>query len=110
MKENLFDRLRRHPAYWYVVGALCVTVLVVLAFQLGRLGEGYAYGSPGTDDFIEYWTAGQLLRAGENPYDFKRLHELQLQLGSPHDFPIIMWNPPWLLVWIYPVLLLDFLT
>src|SRR5262245_47032086 len=107
---QLFDRLRRHPAYWYVVGIGWAVVALLLFLETGYLRKNYAYGSPGTDDFIEYWTAGQLLRQGENPYDFRKLYALQQDLGSPHDFPIIMWNPPWLLVWIYPVLWLPFLT
>jgi hypothetical protein len=113
---DLFERLRRHPAYWYMVAAAWAVVALVLFFQTGYLRKNYAYGSPGTTDFIEYWSAGQLLRRDENPYDAGKLHDLQLELGLhppsewPSGLPIIMWNPPWLLVWIYPLLWLPFLT
>jgi hypothetical protein len=87
----------------------------LLAFQVGHLEKNYTYGSPGTSDFIEYWTAGKLLRQGENPYDWPKLRELQIEEGLPadelpYDLPIIMWNPPWLLIWLYPLLLIPFLT
>jgi hypothetical protein len=112
---ELFEQLRRHPAYWYIVAAGWAAVAIVLFFETDYLRRNYAYGSPGTSDFIEYWSAGELLRHGENPYDFQKLRELQVQLGLPpdelpFDLPIIMWNPPWLLVWIYPLLRLPFLT
>jgi hypothetical protein len=112
---QLLERLRQHPAYWYVVAGLWIPVIIALAFQIGHLGQHYKYGSPGTSDFIEYWTAGQLLRDGENPYDLKKLRALQIENGLPpeelpYDLPIIMWNPPWLLIWLYPLLCLPFLT
>jgi hypothetical protein len=112
---QFFDRLRSHPAYWYVIAGLWIPVFILLAFQVGHLEKNYTYGSPGTSDFIEYWTAGKLLRHGENPYDWPKLRELQIDEGLPpdelpYDLPIIMWNPPWLLVWLYPLLLLPFLT
>jgi hypothetical protein len=110
MSEGILARLRRHPAYWYVVYALCAVVALAFVAELAHLWQGYQYGSPGTGDFIEYWSAGQLLREGESPYDFVKLYQRQLELGSRHEFPIIMWNPPWLLLWIYPLLLLPFLS
>jgi len=60
------------------------------------------------NDFIEYWSAGQLLRGRHNPYDFSALHELQRQLGRVEAIPLVMWNPPWLLVLLYPLLILPF--
>ena len=62
----------------------------------------------GTNDFIEYWSAGQLLLRRANPYDFTALHELQKAVGRVESMPIIMWNPPWLLVLFYPLLMFPF--
>jgi hypothetical protein len=53
-------------------------------------------------DFVEYWAAGQLLAAGENPYDSARIHELELQAGRTED-AILMWNPPWVLPFVLPL-------
>lgn len=103
-------QLRNHPAYRYVVLLLLVAFMVILALQVSRLRHAMAYGAPGTNDFIEYWSAGQLLLTGRHPYDFNALHKLQVSLGSKYSSPIIMWNPPWLLVWILPLLWLPFET
>src|SRR5436190_9745774 len=92
----------------FVMSGLLVCALAMLAWQLARLGSDYCYGSPGTKDLIEYWSAGQLLRAGESPYDLERLLQAEMQAGYSHHDPIPMYNPPWLLVWIYPLLLLPF--
>lgn len=101
-------QIRNHPAYPYLVRLLFIglmLLLVFLAIRIQRIGE---YGSPGTNDLIAYWTAGKLLRARESPYDANKLYQLQLELGYPRSEPVRMWNPPWLLVWIFPLFLLSF--
>lgn len=93
---------------------LLLFLLLVLLALLGSLILSIArnthYGSLGTTDFIEYWSAGQLLLRGENPYDFESLFEVEKTVGWPHSTPLVMWNPPWALAWLYPLLLLDFET
>ncbi len=68
------------------------------------------YGQPGTSDFIEYWSAYQLFIQNKNPYDPKALYEIQQQIGRQTLEPLMMWNPPWLLTLMTPVLQWDFLT
>lgn len=100
--------VRQHIAYKIALAAaLCgsVCLLIWLAYKLAL---GYRYGSPGSHDFIQYWSAGQLLLSGGNPYDSARLQRVQLQLGSPRVSPVYMWNPPWLLVWLMPLLMMTF--
>lgn len=60
------------------------------------------------NDFIQYWTAFQLLIAGENPYDPEKLWQLQQLQGLVAPPVIFMWNPPWLLVLLAPILILPF--
>jgi hypothetical protein len=93
-----------------MVGAFLILTIVVLIFQLRQLYPSYEYGWIGTLDFIEYWSAGQLFIEGSNPYNFEKLYNLQLKLGYSNDYPMIMWNPPWLLIWIFPILLLPFMN
>jgi hypothetical protein len=57
-------------------------------------------------DFVEYWAAGRLLLAGENPYDPARMHELEREAGRT-DAGILMWNPPWVLPLVAPLGLLE---
>ena len=83
-------------------------VAVIFIFQFRHLNHLYEYGWIGSQDFIEYWSAGQLLIAGANPYDFDALYALQQTVGYTNADPMIMWNPPWLLVWIFPIFFLPF--
>jgi hypothetical protein len=106
--QYYLSQVRRHPAFPPLTRALFVLVLVVLAWQLTALWHGYQFGSIGTKDFIEYWGAGQLLRYGQSPYDFGKLCQLEANQGVPREAQVVMWNPPWLLVWILPLLLLSF--
>ncbi len=69
----------------------------------------YEYGSFGTVDFIEYWSAGQLWLQGANPYDFNAMAQLQNDVGLQDENAIMMWNPPWTLVFMAPLLFLNFL-
>ena len=99
---------RQSKAYPYVMCAFLILVAVMLIFQFRHLNHLYKYGWLGSQDFIEYWSAGQLVIAGANPYDFDALYALQQTVGYSNADPMIMWNPPWLLVWIFPIFLLPF--
>jgi hypothetical protein len=68
-----------------------------------------SYGDFGTIDFIEYWAAYQLFLSGDNLYSPKLLYSLQQNLGLSGPHPIMMWNGPWLLTILTPVLLFDFI-
>jgi hypothetical protein len=63
----------------------------------------------GTNDFIEYWSAYQLYRSGQNPYDPALLLPIQQSLGWTEAAPLMMWNPPWTLALLSPILQFDFL-
>ena len=65
------------------------------------------YGQKGTLDFIQYWSAFQLLISGQNPYDIQSMRLLQESLGND-SLTIMMWAPPWTAVLLAPVLLLPF--
>jgi hypothetical protein len=56
-------------------------------------------------DFVEYWSAARLHLGGENPYDPVRMHELERDhIGwDPVGQPIMMWNPPWTLTFVFPL-------
>ncbi|MGI6523812.1 MAG: glycosyltransferase 87 family protein [Bdellovibrionota bacterium] len=48
------------------------------------------------DDFMQYWSAGRLLRSGQNPYDPNEQLSLQKETwhGEEIPLPIMMYNPP----------------
>jgi len=86
--------------------SLLISTLFLLPFETYTLKK--SYGEPGTHDFIQYWASARLVQAGENPYNSDAAAALQRDLGSSHDYAIMMWNPPWTLTILAPVLNLPF--
>ncbi len=62
----------------------------------------------GIRDFIEYWAASRLLAQGGNPYSPEALLAVQHTAGWSGSAPLIMWNPPWSLVFTLPFGFFDF--
>ncbi len=60
------------------------------------------------NDFSAFWGAAWLLAKGSNPYDTKALLVLQQSLGWHKDFPLLVWNPPWVALWLFPLAGLPF--
>jgi len=85
-------------------------LLLACAILMGQLASIAARHEEwfGVNDFVEYWSAGQLLRRGQDPYDFEALYVVEKGVGWGKERPLAMWNPPWLLVIFYPLLLLPF--
>lgn len=82
------------------------SMLLIVALGLGAMA-GFMprrHGDWGTEDFIEYWAAYRVAAAGENPYEPARLLAVEQAAGRADDIPLMMWNPPWLLVLMRPVL------
>ena len=59
-------------------------------------------------DFIEYWAAGRLLIQGENPYSPQGMLAIQRIIGWTDARPIMMWNPPWSLLFVLPFAVLPY--
>jgi hypothetical protein len=102
------SQLRAGLARTIVALLLLAAGLVFLARQRPDGGYGYRYGSVGSRDFIQYWSAYRALRAGTNPYDGLVLHPIERAAGQSPDATIFMWNPPWTVLLIAPVLELPF--
>jgi hypothetical protein len=63
----------------------------------------------GVFDFRAYWTASYLLGRGENFADEALIFQVQKeQTGLSHDWPVMTWNPPWLLAMLLPYTLVSF--
>src|SRR5262245_13359497 len=99
---HLFNSLRPLLSRRLVVSALFLGAFAHAAL-LATPEKELRAGSPSVKDLLEYWSAGQLLLNGEDANDQERLYQIQLQAGYDEDDPIVMYNPPWLLVWIYPL-------
>ena len=93
-----------------------VLLLLALAWLAGRFQQllaDPAFWPP--DDYVQYWAAGKLLLAGENPYSAELLLPLERAAGRRStatgaagelDQAIMMWNPPWTLPLVMPLGLL----
>lgn len=90
-------------------GRIIIIFTTLLALLVGAASSfSLSPGRPGTGDFIQYWSAWQLMRRGANPYDAQLLEQIQsATLKSSHGvtFP---WIPPWVFLALSPVLSLPF--
>lgn len=82
--------------------------LVVLANGMLFLNHTCVSPHIGAWDFAEYWTANQLFIGRHNPYDPALLLSAQQSLGRTDPKPLMMWNPPWTLTLLRPVLMHSF--
>ena len=76
---------------------LGASICLILIFWLGTK----IVGAPKwiqIDDYVEYWSAGQLNLYGGNPYSPEQLLPLQLDTGRTFGVPVMMWNPPWMML------------
>ena len=93
------------------VRAIGITILFLCLFLDSPLAEPEqesSFGTIGTNDFIEYWSSYQLFSRGQNPYAPELIQPIQEKLGRKEDVPLMMWNPPWLLAMMSPILRLPF--
>ncbi|MGC8640310.1 MAG: glycosyltransferase family 87 protein [Isosphaeraceae bacterium] len=82
-----------------------LALLVALIGLTRRLpATSYHYGCAGSRDFIEYWSAYRVLRSGGNPYDGLVLHRIERTAGKTAGGTLLMWNPPWTVLLLSPVL------
>jgi Glycosyltransferase family 87 len=82
---------------------------ILLALLLAALVmKSSGLRSIAVDDFVEYWTAGRLLLAGQNPYSPSRIHDLEKVQGLQEPNPLMMWNPPWTLTLLIPLSFLSY--
>ena len=91
---------------WKVVALI---LIVLGGIKAVSSDENDRLGMPGTADWVAYWNAARLARAGENPYDEAKLRASERTLGLDEDaLTVRMWNPPWVLVLLVPWSFLPF--
>ena len=82
--------------------------VLFLALAIALMLYPLHVGSFGTLDFIQYWTAWDLMSQGKNPYDSTLLSEAQVALTSGAAPLVYSWNPPWTYTLLAPFLALPF--
>ena len=84
---------------------------LVLTGNILLLADHGGISAPlGSWDFIEYWTANKIALSSGNPYDAGSMLNEQHSLGRQDLYPIMMWNPPWTLSLLKPLLQFKFET
>lgn len=97
--------LKRLP-YIMALSAL-LTLAIAQYCRLLPLLSGNAHAnSAGLIDFIEYWSAFKVWMAGGDIYSARDMLAAQT-LISPRAQPLMMWNPPWTLLLLGPVISLS---
>lgn len=89
---------------------------IILSFLLAGLlsyffiesYQSFKWGTAGAYDFIQYWSAHLLAQSGQPIYDPQGMLELQHSVAPAITKPIMMWNPPWLLLLMKPLLGVEF--
>jgi hypothetical protein len=95
------------------MAALRITFLVVLLVAVSFLAFRdpnllSSCEAPGAFDYIQYYASNQLLLAGQDPYDRATMSVIQEELCGEKTFVVGMYTPPWLLLYLKPILSFDF--
>jgi Glycosyltransferase family 87 len=96
--SHAHDELRDCKLYT-VAFACLVIVLLFVPLQPNSFG---------TLDFVQYWSAWDLMSHGENPYDPATLLATQRSIASGNESLVFSWNPPWTYTLLAPILALPF--
>ena len=99
--------LRTKPARRALLVLAIASALIVLWLR----GSSYftsGWGSVGSNDYVEYWSAARLLLEGLDPYDPAAMLAMERSAGWPYHEPMRMYNPPTTLVVVLPLTLLPF--
>ena len=88
-----------------------VVALSVVLIILGSLVfPGLSKSPVGAVDFLQYWSAAHLFFEGNNPYDVSLLEAVQRGVWDRDAMrlPIIMYNPPFILPFLFPLRFVSF--
>lgn len=88
---------------------LVALILLVSIYSWTQLHATFTVELLGRD-FAAYWASGRLLLLGEDPYSAENVLSIQQSLGWKASKPIIMYNPPWVLTFLLPFCMVDFVT
>jgi hypothetical protein len=100
--KHQVHKVKRQPVFPIVLFVTILILFVMLA--LASIPSDTHFGQ---NDFREYWSAFRLMLSGKNPYDPLVMKEFQYEFLAKES-PLMMWNPPWLLLFMAPFLCFSF--
>jgi hypothetical protein len=89
-----------------IATAICLLVVCLMAamvFTVSILAVNRGIAGTGTTDFVEYWSAGQLLMRGADPYDPAATLQLERSAGRSTDQPEVTFSPPAIFLLVAPL-------
>ena len=90
----------RAQSHWRLVIAAALILAGICALLI--------YAPTMMSDFVEYWAAGALLLAGQNPYDPALMLAVERSAGYTGNRALLMLNPPPVLTLVMPFALLPY--
>ena len=78
-----------------------ILIIFFLTLTLKWLYDELPHTQAGKD-FAAYWASARLLIHGQNPYQSDQIFALQTLVGWTDKMPLVMYNPPWVLTFILP--------
>jgi len=94
------------PSWLFIILIISTSLFVILS-----VWNIVSTTNFGEIDFMGYWSATYLFRNDQNPYSPELMETMQhIQLQSKLDVTIMAWNPPFLFVFLLPLVWLPFTT
>lgn len=87
-----------------ILFVLFIGVLLAFVVPYSRVGWG-------ENDFLRYWSATKIFVSGGNPYSFDSLKQMQIAIKPElvtNSEIVQAWNPPWLMLLLSPLTLVNF--
>lgn len=85
-----------------LIASACLYMLFIPKVATFNFGDNTTY------DFLQYWSAFQIFISGENVYSASKMLATQRIIGNTGPQAVMMWNPPWTLIILSPILIFDF--
>jgi hypothetical protein len=98
------NKITKNPNWWIFRLIIIALILVSAGYMLTLPLERMLFSI----DFTEYWSSSRLLLTGENPYSVEAGELLTKDFDWPRVYPVVMFNPPWVLGVILPLGLLPY--
>lgn len=113
MQRSFLRRIARSP-----YGGRSGLILIALLLFLSAMVVGHRSGMQSFNgvveqvaaayaqrDFAQYYAASQIARHGGDPYAPEGVLAVQRAVGYTGQYPVMMWNPPWLILLLSPFFL-----
>lgn len=97
--------MTKFRAWLFIAIVLSIVTFITSFLLLPDTIDPHTFGAK---DFIQYYAAHKAIELGLNPYSTAVMFEIQQDLGFKGLFPVMMWNPPWLINFFSPIFSLSF--